>query len=59
MVTPSVSQPTTHKPRIVALPHSGANEWRVLADWMGAVRTVYVGTIFECSRFIANMEKTP
>lgn len=58
MVTPNVCAPTAHKPRIVALPHSGATEWRVLADWMGAVRTVFVGTVFECSQFLNNQKES-
>lgn len=32
----------------------GRGEWMVKAEWMGATRTVFTGSLFACIRFVAD-----
>lgn len=36
--------------QIRAVPNT--HDWKVEAEWFGAIRTVFTGTIFECIRFV-------
>lgn len=35
---------------------TGTHDWIVVASWLGAERTVFTGTVFECLAFVADQE---
>lgn len=52
MTTPVVTNVQNDRPLVTSL---SGTQWQVTAMWLGAMRRVYIGTLYECLQYAKEM----